>query len=107
MAAPRAIQKIGITDPVEMLGDGPTDGRPQLARLRGIVIEEGLNYPYCDVDGGGLDGDRIVGHVLAANAGYLRSLGQTFRRHDAAPLGDELQRTRAAIHAALVAGARG
>jgi hypothetical protein len=57
--------------------------------------------------GGGRDRDRIVRHVLGADAGYLRSLGQNFRQNDAASLSDELERTRAAIRAALVAGARG
>ena len=57
--------------------------------------------------GGGRDRDHIVRHVLGADAGYLRSLGQSFRQNDAAPLSDELERTRAAIHAALVAGVRG
>ena len=57
--------------------------------------------------GGGRDRDKIVRHVLGGDAGYLRSLGQKFSQNDAAPLGDELARTRAAIRAALVAGARG
>jgi len=38
---------------------------------------------------------------------YLRSLAQRFSQDDDAPLSDELKRTRAAIRAALVAGARG
>jgi hypothetical protein len=57
--------------------------------------------------GGGRDRDAIVRHVLGADAGYLRSLGQKFSQNDAARLGDELERTRAAIRAALVAGTRG
>lgn len=57
--------------------------------------------------GGGRDRDKIVRHVLGADASYLRSLGQKFSQHDDAPLSDELQRTRAAIDAALVAAARG
>ena len=57
--------------------------------------------------GGGRDRGSIVRHVLGADAGYLRSLGQKFSQNDAAPLGDELERTRAAIRTALVAGARG
>jgi hypothetical protein len=57
--------------------------------------------------GGGRDTDGIVRHVLGADAGYLRSLGQKFSQDDAAPLNDELERTRAAIRAALAAAARG
>lgn len=57
--------------------------------------------------GGGRDRDTIVRHVLGGDAGYLRRLAQRFSQDDDAPLGDELTRTRAAIRAALVAGARG
>lgn len=57
--------------------------------------------------GGGRDRDTIVRHVLGADAGYLRSLGQRFSQDDGAPLVDELKRTRATIRAALVAGVRG
>jgi hypothetical protein len=57
--------------------------------------------------GGGRDRDKIVRHVLGADAGYLHSLAQQFSQHDDASLGDELKRTRAAIRAALVAGAHG
>ena len=57
--------------------------------------------------GGGRDRDSIVRHVVGADAGYLRSLGQKFSQNDGAPLSDELERTRAAIREALVAGARG
>ena len=57
--------------------------------------------------GGGRDRDAIVRHVLGADASYLRSLGQKLGQGDAATLSDELERTRAAIRAALVAGARG
>jgi hypothetical protein len=57
--------------------------------------------------GGGRDRDKLVRHVLGADAGYLRGLGQKFGPHDDAPLDDELARTRAAIRAALVAAARG
>jgi hypothetical protein len=57
--------------------------------------------------GGGRDRDSIVRHVLGADAGYLRSLGQKFSQTDSVPLADDLERTRAAIRAALVAGALG
>jgi hypothetical protein len=57
--------------------------------------------------GGGRDRDRIVRHVLGADAGYLRSLGQKFKQHDQAPPDKELERTRAAIRDALLAGERG
>lgn len=56
--------------------------------------------------GGGRDCDKIVRHALGADASYLHSLAQKFSQHDDAPLNDELKRTRAAIRAALVAGAR-
>jgi hypothetical protein len=57
--------------------------------------------------GGGRDLEGIVRHVLGADAGYLRRLGQTVKPDDSAPLADELRRTRAAIRAALEAGVRG
>lgn len=57
--------------------------------------------------GGGRDRDRIVRHVLGADASYLRSLAQKFSQDDDAPLADELARTREAIRAALAAAARG
>lgn len=57
--------------------------------------------------GGGRDRDTIVRHVLGSDASYLHSVAQTFSPDDDAPLEDELKRTRAAIRAALVAGARG
>ena len=57
--------------------------------------------------GGGRERDGIVRHVLGADAAYLRRVAQTFRQDDAAPLDDELRRTRAAIRAALAAGPRG
>ena len=57
--------------------------------------------------GGGRERDAIIRHVLGADAAYLRSLGQKFKAREEAPLGDELQRTRAAIRAALVAAERG
>jgi hypothetical protein len=57
--------------------------------------------------GGGRDRDRIVRHVLGADASYLRSLAQKFSQDDDAPLADELARTREAIRAALTAAARG
>jgi hypothetical protein len=57
--------------------------------------------------GGGRDRDKIVRHVVGADAGYLHSLAQKFSQHDDAPLSDELTRTRAAIRAALAAGTRG
>jgi hypothetical protein len=56
--------------------------------------------------GGGRDRDKIVRHVLGADASYLHSLAQKFSQNDDALLSDELKRTRAAIRAALVAGAR-
>jgi hypothetical protein len=57
--------------------------------------------------GGGRDRDRIVRHVLGADASYLRNLGQKFSQDDDAPLAEALERTREAIRAALVAGVRG
>lgn len=57
--------------------------------------------------GGGRDRDKIVRHVLGADAGYLRSLGQKFSKDDDAPIGDELERTRAAIRTALAAAVHG
>jgi hypothetical protein len=57
--------------------------------------------------GGGRDRDRIVRHVLEADAGYLRRVGQKVARNDGAPPDDQLRQTRAAIRAALAAGARG
>jgi hypothetical protein len=57
--------------------------------------------------GGGRERDGIVRHVLGADAAYLRRVAQTFRQDDAAPLEDELRRTRAAIRVALAAGVRG
>jgi hypothetical protein len=57
--------------------------------------------------GGGRDRDAIVRHVLAADAVYVRRLGQKFSQDDEAPLDNELRRTRDAIRAALRAGARG
>jgi hypothetical protein len=57
--------------------------------------------------GGGRERDGIVRHVLGADAAYLRRLAQKFSQDDGAPLDDELRRTRAAIRAALAAGARG
>ncbi len=57
--------------------------------------------------GGGRERDKIARHVLGADAGYLRALGQQFKQDDDAPLADELKRTRKAIRAALVAAARG
>jgi hypothetical protein len=57
--------------------------------------------------GGGRERDGIVRHVLGADAAYLRRLGQKFSQDEAAPLDDEVQRTREAIRAALAAGLRG
>jgi hypothetical protein len=57
--------------------------------------------------GGGRDVDGVVRHVLGADAAYVRRLGQTFSQDVKAPLNDELRRTRAAIRAALKAGAGG
>jgi hypothetical protein len=57
--------------------------------------------------GGGRERDGIVRHVLGADAAYLRRVGQKFSQNEAAPLDDELRRTREAIRAALVAGERG
>jgi hypothetical protein len=57
--------------------------------------------------GGGRERDGIVRHVLGAEAAYLRRLGQKFSQDEAAPLDDEVQRTREAIRAALAAGSRG
>jgi hypothetical protein len=57
--------------------------------------------------GGGRERDGIVRHVLGADAAYLRRLAQTFSQDNGAPLDDEVQRTRAAIRAALAAATRG
>jgi hypothetical protein len=57
--------------------------------------------------GGGRERDGIARHVLGADAAYLRRLAQKFSRNDGAPLDDELQRTRAAIRAALHAAVSG
>jgi hypothetical protein len=57
--------------------------------------------------GGGRERDGIVRHVLGADAAYLRRVGQKFSQDEAAPLNDELRRTREAIRAALAAGVRG
>jgi hypothetical protein len=57
--------------------------------------------------GGGRDRDEIARHVLGADASYLRLVAQQFSEDETAPLDEELERTRAAIRAALVAGARG
>jgi hypothetical protein len=57
--------------------------------------------------GGGRERDGIVRHVLGADAAYLRRLAQPFRPDEGAPWEEELERTRAAIRAALVAGVRG
>jgi hypothetical protein len=57
--------------------------------------------------GGGRERDGIVRHVLGADAAYLRRVAQKFSQDDAAPLNDEVQRTRQAIRTALAAGTRG
>jgi len=57
--------------------------------------------------GGGRQTEAIVRHVLGGDASYLRQLAQKVSQDEGAPLDDELTRTRAAIRAALVAGARG
>ncbi len=57
--------------------------------------------------GGGRELEGVVRHVLGADAAYLRRLAQKVSQDDEAPLEDELRRTRAAICAALAAGARG
>ena len=57
--------------------------------------------------GGGRERDGIVGHVLGADAGYLRRVAQKVSQDDGAPLEDQLRRTRAVIREALAAGARG
>ena len=56
MATLWAVQEIGITDPVEMLIETTRQVAVlEFARLRGIVIDEGLVYPERDTDGGGRD----------------------------------------------------
>lgn len=57
--------------------------------------------------GGGRDTEAIVRHVLGADAGYLRGLGQKFTATDDAPLSGELKRTSVAIRAALDVAVRG
>ncbi len=67
MAVLWAIQEIGITNLVEMLVEIARHmALSGLARLRGIVIEEGLNYPDRNVDGGGRDRDKIVRGLSAS-----------------------------------------
>ena len=57
--------------------------------------------------GGGRELDGIVGHVLAADAEYLRRVGQKVSQDEEAPLHEQLRRTRAAIPSAMAAGALG
>jgi hypothetical protein len=57
--------------------------------------------------GGGRDLDRIVGHVLEADGGYLSRLARKVRQDEAAGQDEALAATRKAMLEALEAGARG
>jgi len=57
--------------------------------------------------GGGRDLQKIVSHVMDAEAGYLRSLGRKMDKDRAPDLEGELRRTREAVLEALPVAARG
>lgn len=57
--------------------------------------------------GGGRDLEGIIDHVLGADAAYLTSLGQRFKRNESVNRSEELERTRHAILARLAAAVRG
>jgi hypothetical protein len=57
--------------------------------------------------GGGRDLDEITRHVLGGDASYLARLAWKFKPDEAAPLDDELSRSRQAIRDALAAAAQG
>jgi dihydrofolate reductase len=57
--------------------------------------------------GGGRDLEGIIDHVLGADAAYLGSLGQRFKRNEAGDRNEELERTRQAILRALSTAVRG
>lgn len=57
--------------------------------------------------GGGRELEGIIDHVLGADAAYLTSLGQRFKRNESGDRSEELERTRQAILAALSVAVRG
>ena len=57
--------------------------------------------------GGGRDAEKIIRHVLGAEAAYLGQLGWAFKADEAADLVQELTRTRQAALKGLAASARG
>ncbi len=57
--------------------------------------------------GGGRDLEGIIDHVLGADAAYLTSLGQRFKRNESGDRTEELERMRQAILAALAVAVRG
>jgi hypothetical protein len=57
--------------------------------------------------GGGRDLDKIVEHVLAADASYLRRLGRPFQENPAEDINETIGRLRQAILDGLAAAARG
>ncbi len=57
--------------------------------------------------GGGRELDEITRHVLGGDASYLARLAWKFKPDEAAPLDDELSRSRQAILDALAAAAQG
>lgn len=57
--------------------------------------------------GGGRDADAIVGHVVGAETGYLRSLGQKVALDGGAPMAEQTRAVRAAVRHGLEAALRG
>lgn len=57
--------------------------------------------------GGGRDLDKIIQHVVNAQAAYLSRIGYKFQRPDGAALEEQLDRSRQAIREALAAAAHG
>lgn len=57
--------------------------------------------------GGGRDLDKMIAHVLGADAAYLRTLGWKYEVDDAADVAERLSVTRAAMLDGLGAAARG
>ena len=57
--------------------------------------------------GGGRDTEKIVGHVMEAEQGYLRQLGWKFEKIDGEDVRVTLERTREGVQEALAVGAKG
>lgn len=57
--------------------------------------------------GGGRELEGVIDHVLGADAAYLGSLGQRFKRNESGDRSEELRRARQAILAALSASVQG